>query len=135
MNVYFHVIDIGLVGSVSDAQIGDQMKVLNDAFTSTGWSFDLAEIDRTTNATWFVMGYNSVAEQQAKSALRKGGPGDLSIYSANLGGGLRGWATCRAGGPDPVTNYMDYGTDLCMDEFTPDQDTRMDYQFSAYRSG
>jgi hypothetical protein len=214
ISVYFHVIDIGLVGYVSDAQIADQMKVLNGAFTSTGWSFDLVTVDRTTNATWFAMGYNSVAEQQAKTALHKGGPGDLNIYTANLGGGLLGWATfpadyatrpsndgvvllfdslpgglavpyakgdtavhevghwmglyhtfqggctkqndlvadtpaeksadfyctdgrdsCRAGGLDPVTNYMDYGTDLCMDHFTPDQDTRMDYQFSAYRSG
>jgi hypothetical protein len=48
---------------------------------------------------------------------------------------IGGRDTCRAGGLDPVTNYMDYGTDAVMDEFTPDQDTRMDYQFSAYRSG
>ena len=32
-------------------------------------------------------------------------------------------------------NYMDYGTDVCMDHVTSGQDTRMDYQFSAYRSG
>jgi hypothetical protein len=43
--------------------------------------------------------------------------------------------SCKAGGPDLVTNYMDYGTDVCMDHFTPDQDIRMDYQFSAYRFG
>lgn len=30
---------------------------------------------------------------------------------------------------------MDYATDVCMNEFTQDQDIRMDYQFSAYRSG
>jgi hypothetical protein len=41
--------------------------------------------------------------------------------------------SCQAGGLDPVTNYMDYGTDPCMTHFTTDQDTRMDYQFSAYR--
>ena len=218
ISVHFHVIDIGLpassASSVSDEQITAQIAGLNRAFALTGWSFVLTSSERTTNATWFVMDYNSVAEQQAKSALRRGGPRDLNIYTANLGGGLLGWATfpanyaqrpsndgvvllfdslpgghaplynegdtavhevghwmglyhtfqggctkqndlvadtpaeksaaydciggrdtCRAGGLDPVTNYMDYGTDACMDEFTPDQDTRMDYQFSAYRSG
>ena len=215
ISVYFHVIDIaGLpaVSSVSDAQITAQMAVLNDAFKDTGWSFATPTVDRTPNATWFVMGYGSVAEQQAKSALHKGGAGDLNIYTANLTGGLLGWATfpadyakrpsddgvvllfdslpgghavdydlgdtavhevghwmglyhtfqggctkqndlvadtppersadyectigrdsCRAGGLDPVTNYMDYGTDVCMVRFTEGQDTRMDYQFSAYR--
>jgi hypothetical protein len=220
INVYFHVIDaidvagLPAVSSVSDAQISDQMTVLNDAYKDTGWSFNPPTIDRRPNATWFVMGYNSVAEHQAKAALRKGGAGDLNIYTASLTGGLLGWSTfpadyaqrpsddgvvllneslpgghavdyhlgdtavhevghwmglyhtfqggctkqndlvadtpaeksadfyctdgrdsCRAGGVDPVTNYMDYGTDVCMDRFTPGQGTRMDYQFSAYRFG
>jgi hypothetical protein len=42
--------------------------------------------------------------------------------------------SCRTkAGLDPVTNYMDYTDDACMDEFTAGQDTRMDAQFTTYR--
>lgn len=36
-------------------------------------------------------------------------------------------------GLDPITNFMDYTDDDCMDRFSPVQDARMDAQFSAYR--
>jgi len=41
--------------------------------------------------------------------------------------------TCRRGGLDPITNFMDYTDDPCMYEFTTGQDDRMDEQFSTYR--
>ncbi|MCW2854915.1 MAG: metalloprotease [Marmoricola sp.] len=37
--------------------------------------------------------------------------------------------------PDPVTNFMDYSYDSCMDNFTPDQRTRMVTSFLRYRVG
>ncbi|TNM49584.1 zinc metalloprotease [Nocardioides albidus] len=43
--------------------------------------------------------------------------------------------TCKAGGTDPINNFMDYSDDACMFEFTPGQDARMDAQFSTYRYG
>ena len=94
--VYFHVIRSGTAleqGNIPDSQISAQMTVLNDAYASSGFSFQLIEVTRTTNASWFTMAPDSAAEQQAKSALRRGGADTLNIYSANPGGGLLGWAT------------------------------------------
>jgi hypothetical protein len=103
--VEFHVISSGpsvAEGNITDQMIADQIQVLNDAYggvtggVDTGFTFTLAHTTRTTNATWFDMGYGSVAEREAKAALRVGGPETLNIYSANLGGGLLGWATFPA---------------------------------------
>jgi len=41
--------------------------------------------------------------------------------------------TCPHQGTDPIYNFMDYTDDDCMDEFTRDQDDRMDAMFSTYR--
>jgi hypothetical protein len=38
-------------------------------------------------------------------------------------------------GLDPITNYMDYSTDICMDEFTKGQSHRMLKMFRQLRSG
>ncbi|MCC6537810.1 MAG: zinc metalloprotease [Bryobacterales bacterium] len=38
-------------------------------------------------------------------------------------------------GLDPITNFMDYTDDACMDRFSAGQDTRMDSMFSTYRLG
>lgn len=82
-------------GDVPESQIAAQLNILNAAYSSTGspFFFSLAGVDRTTNATWYTMSPGSAAEQQAKAALRKGGPGTLNLYTANPGQGLLGWAT------------------------------------------
>jgi hypothetical protein len=218
INVYFHVIRSNSgAGDVSASQINAQIAVLNAAYASSGWSFNLAAVDRTNNSTWYTMGYGSAAESQAKAALRQGSADDLNIYAANIGGGLLGWATfpssysssptsdgvvvltaslpggsaapynegdtathevghwmglyhtfqggcskngdlvsdtpaerspaygCPVGrdscagrkyaGVDPITNFMDYTDDSCMDQFSSGQDTRMDQLFTSYRFG
>ncbi|HRI51625.1 MAG TPA: zinc metalloprotease [Pseudomonadota bacterium] len=96
INVYFHVINNGTGianGDITDQMIQDQMNVLNAAYASTGWQFNRVSTDRTTNSAWYNVGSGSTAETQLKTALRKGTAKDLNIYTANLGGGLLGWAT------------------------------------------
>jgi len=217
-NVYWHTITSTTgVGAVTSQQIQDQINVLNAAYASTGWSFNLVSVDTTVNNTWATMTPGSSAETQAKTALRKGGKADLNIYSANIGQGLLGWATfpssyasrpsddgvvllysslpggsaapynlgdtgthevghwvglyhtfqggcnrkaatggdlvsdtpaekssafgCPTGrdtctgiaGLDPITNFMDYTDDACMNTFSAGQFTRMNAQCSTYR--
>jgi len=99
--VYFHVIRSGSgAGDVTDSEINAQIAVLNDAYSgqvgggaNTPFRFTLAGVDRTNNEAWYTMGFGSQEEKAAKAALRKGGAETLNIYTANLGGGLLGWAT------------------------------------------
>ncbi len=100
--VYFHVINNGsgmANGDVPQSLIDAQIAVLNEAYAGntggavTPFSFKLVSVDRTTNSSWYTMGAGSTAEKQAKAALRQGGANALNLYSANLGGGLLGWAT------------------------------------------
>lgn len=92
--VYFHVITDGTNGKLTSTQISAQVKVLNDAYAGSGFSFTLAGTDTTVNSTWYNgLDHGSTAESQMKSALRKGGKNALNVYSADLAGGLLGWAT------------------------------------------
>jgi hypothetical protein len=96
--VWFHVITAGAEGHVTDAMIRDQMKVMVESFTgrtgapSSGFTFELAGITRTENADWYYMGIGSAIELEAKTALRRGGPETLNIYTVD-GAGYLGWAT------------------------------------------
>jgi hypothetical protein len=99
VNVYFHVItNTSGQGNVSDAQIANQIAVLNNAYSgatggaNTIYRFTLVSTDRTANNTWYTT-TGGTAERQMKTALRRGGAADLNFYTNNMGGGLLGWAT------------------------------------------
>src|SRR5262245_10501807 len=96
--VYVHVITAGAVGNLTSTQIANQIAVLNDNFGGSGFSFRLAGVDRTDNATWFYAGPGGNPEKSMKAALHKGGPDALNFYSTTAGDFL-GWAYL----PDIVT--------------------------------
>ena len=43
--------------------------------------------------------------------------------------------TCKQDGVDPITNFMDYTDDACMNTFSVDQSSRMTSQYGTYRFG
>jgi hypothetical protein len=92
--VHMHVITNSKgEGSLSDKMINDQIAVLNAAYAPGNWKFTLASKDVTANDEWYTMSPGTRAETQCKTTLRKGGADELNLYSANIGGGLLGWAT------------------------------------------
>ena len=103
--VYIHVIRTGTAvaqGNVPDAWIHDQIHVLNMSYggfyggADTGFRFELAAVDRTTNARWFNMTPGGEDEYKAKRALRRGGADALNIYTVD-GGKYLGWAYFPSG--------------------------------------
>ena len=98
--VYMHVIRTGTAvaqGNVPDRWIRKQIDVLNLSYAGfyggvdTGFRFELAGVDRTTNAKWFNMTPGGADEYKAKRALREGGSNALNIYTVD-GGNYLGWA-------------------------------------------
>ncbi|KAG6833579.1 hypothetical protein H0H93_013147, partial [Arthromyces matolae] len=89
INVYFHVIsedstaDGGNIPFKRDSQIHSQIDVLNKDYAALGVNWTLAGIDRTVNEDWYNHADPESSQQTAmKTALRKGGAGDLNVYTA-----------------------------------------------------
>jgi len=95
--VWFHVVSDGDIGNVTQAQIDEQMTVLNLAFAGfyggvkSGFKFELAGVTRTDNADWFYAGIGGSGERPMKRALHRGGFETLNVYSTTAGPYL-GWA-------------------------------------------
>jgi len=90
--VYWHTIEQGNLGSLSDAVINESITILNNAF-GPSFTFTLQESDVSTNPNYWGFNIDSSEETSMKTALRKGGCDALNIYSTDVAGGLLGWAT------------------------------------------
>ncbi len=102
VKIVFHVIHKGNEGKVTQGQIEKQVEVLNKAYMGSNFTFELDDVTFTdvaadpTKASWFTMRHTDPphsSEMDAKEALRRDTDTTLNIYTANLNGGLLGWAT------------------------------------------
>src|SRR5918993_5766421 len=66
ISIHFHVIHDGPVGNVTDADLTEQVDVLNRCYSPHGITFKRASLTRTDNGTWHSMTMNSAAERAAK---------------------------------------------------------------------
>jgi Pregnancy-associated plasma protein-A len=113
--VYFHVVTDGKIGSLTNAQIDRQIRVLNDTFAGaeggadSGFTFVLAGVTRTDNADWFygVGGLGGGEEHDMKAALHQGGPDALNLYSTTAGELYLGWAYLPEITTKPGQEYID----------------------------
>jgi hypothetical protein len=98
--VYFHVIkpSNGRGGDVSNAQITEQITVLNASFQGISASqgdfvFTHMGTSTTKSNSYYGANIGTSTERQMKSSLRQGGANALNIYTNAPDGGVLGWAT------------------------------------------
>ncbi len=110
--VYFHVVTDGTIGALTDAQIADQIGVLNNTYAGeeggavSGFKFQLVGVTRTDNADWFYTGPGGTDEHSMKQALHQGGNNALNVYSTTAGPYL-GWAYLPQIVNKPGQAYLD----------------------------
>jgi hypothetical protein len=94
--VYFHCITSGNQGSCPTRTINRQISVLNSAYAPT-FSFNLVYSQSYNRPEYYNCQMDSTKETQMKNELRRGGAGDLNIYTCNTLGGVLGWAKAAGG--------------------------------------
>ncbi len=89
-----HILD-GTRGKISRRQRIDQISILNNAFSGSGFSFTYKETDVLSidNKLWYGMTHKSIEERDAKRHLQADPEYNLNFYTAGLRGGVLGWAT------------------------------------------
>ena len=117
IETYFDVVQSSLgTGRLTSSQISESVLVLIAAFAPI-FDFKLIDTDRVSNTIWHSA--LDVTDTPAEETPAYGCP--------------VGRNTCAGPGLDPITNYMDFNDDSCMDEFTADQFSRMQASWRVYR--
>jgi len=80
----------GVEGNIPDSMIHAQIKVLNEAFAGTGFSFTLKQINRHNNGKYYTGCYNQDARMKTEYAVDP--THNLNIYTCSPNGGILGWA-------------------------------------------
>jgi hypothetical protein len=91
---FIHIMS-GAEGKIEEEQRVQQIQVLNDAYNNHGitFTYDPSTVVEVDRPDWYHMGHRSAAERQAKTALHVDPNHNLNFYTADLQGGLLGWAT------------------------------------------
>lgn len=101
INTYINVIVSGVSedeGNIPQSWIDNQLDVLNQAYSNTGFTFNLIDVVYILNASWRQIQYASDTEYAMKSELRRGNYNDLNVYLDTIaptpqGDQLLGYAT------------------------------------------
>jgi hypothetical protein len=138
LNVYIAGLQDGLLGYATFPKHGtlalDGLVILNDSMPG-GSAVPYNEGDTATHEIGHWLGLFHTFENGCKQ------PGDFVNDTPYQDDGdniffcRESDDTCSQPGTDPVHNFMSYGDDPCLDQFTPDQAKREEQTWLAYRRG